>query len=204
MGPCRPPDGGARRGRAGGGARAQSRSFTKRLLRVVEQSELLTPEQIAAAVDRAQRDNLPVSAAIVQEARIEETELLGLLADRLKVTPINLHDCRLDRETLQLIPKDLAYDHSLVPISKIENVLTIAVSNPFDVVILDQIRNTTGCQLRLVIALEDTIQRTLNGVHKPGAAQLEAVMGEMEGGDSLDLKKSDVEDAADLRSVTLA
>ena len=116
----------------------------------------------------------------------------------MRVTPINLHDCRLDRETLQLIPKDLAYDHSLVPISKIENVLTIAVSNPFDVVILDQIRNTTGCQLRLVIALEDTIQRTLNGVHKPGAAQLEAVMGEMEGGDSVELKQAAAEDAADL------
>ncbi len=175
-----------------------SRSFTKRLLRIVEQSELLTPDQIVAVVDRAKRDNIPVSAAVVQEARIEETDLLGLVADRLKVTPINLHDCRLDREIMQLIPKNLAYDHNLVPISKIENVLTVAVSNPFDVVILDQIRNTTGCQLRLVIALEDTIQRTLNGVHKPGAAQLEAVMGEMEDGDSLDLKKSDVEDAAEL------
>ena len=175
-----------------------SRSFTKRLLRIVEQSELLTPEQIEAAVKRAKNDNMAVSAAIVQQANIEETEFLGLLAERLKVTPINLHDFQLDRETIQLIPKDVAYDNNLVPISKIENVLTVALSNPFDVVILDQIRNSTGCQLRLVIALEDTIQRALNRVHNPGAAQLEAVMGEMEGGDSLDLKKSDVEDAAEL------
>jgi type IV pilus assembly protein PilB len=67
-------------------------------------------------------------------------------------------------------------------------VLTVAVSNPFDVVTLDQLRNTTGCELRLVLSLPENIEKALNRVYNPGAAELEQVIGEM-GDAKIEVKK---------------
>jgi len=169
-----------------------SRPLNKRILRVLEESKLLTAEQFAEIVAVAERDNVSLSSVIVKKNYVEENALLGMLAVRLKVPPINLHDVTLDPEVVRTVSKDTAAAQHLVPVSRIGNVLTVAVSNPFDIVNLDHIRNTTGCELRLVLSLEETIDKALNKVHNPGAAELEAVMGEM-GDQGVELKKEDTE-----------
>jgi type IV pilus assembly protein PilB len=107
----------------------------------------------------------------------------------------------LDPEVVRIIPQEIATSHHMVPIARIEDIVTIAVSNPFDVVTLDQLRNQTGCELRLVLSLEDSIERALNKVYNPGAAELEAVMGEM-GDQHIELKTDDDVDELDLDAIS--
>ena len=45
---------------------------------------------------------------------------------------------------------------------KIGNILTLAVTNPYDVVKLDDIRIVTGCDLRLVLTLEEALKDSLD------------------------------------------
>ena len=159
------------------------RTFDKRILRIVEAAGVVEPETMAEIIKIATEEKKPLSTILVSKGAIDENELLGLLCRRLRVPPMNLHDCILDPEIVRLIPKELATDHRVVPLSQIENVLTVAVSNPSDVVILDQVRNTTGCELRLVLSLDDAIEKSLLRIYNPGAAQLRAVMGEMDDSD---------------------
>jgi len=172
-----------------------SKSLDRRLLRVAIEAELITEEQVDGILKTAARDKKPVSSLLIETAGIDETDFLGLVADRLRATPINLADCQIDSEVARVVPKELSYEHHLIPIAKIDHVMTLAVCNPFDVVTLDQLRNTTGCTVRLVFAFEGMIEEALNKVYKPGAAQLEAVMDELEVGDSVELKESDVDDS---------
>jgi type IV pilus assembly protein PilB len=177
-----------------------SRSFDKRVVRIVADAGIVDEETLDSIVEAAAKENTSVSTTLLKRNYLEENELLGLLAARLRVTPINLHDCTLDSEVVRLVPQEVATDHHLVPISKIENTLTLAVSNPFDVVTLDHLRNTTGCELRLVLSLEETIDRSLNRVYNPGAAELEAVMGQMDG-DKIEVKKQDDVEELDLEAI---
>ncbi len=169
-----------------------SRLFDKRVARVLEDAEILPPEEIAQYVARAEEERCSLTSILVKKGNLEENQLLGLLASRLKVTPINLHDCTLDPEVVRSIPQETASTHYVLPISRIENVLTLAVASPFDVVTLDHLRNTTGCELRLVLSLDDSITKALNRVYNPGAAELEAVMGEM-GDPKVELNANDSE-----------
>ncbi|MHC4931439.1 MAG: GspE/PulE family protein [Planctomycetota bacterium] len=167
--------------------------FDKRIARIVEEAGVAEGEQLDKLLSATEGGKSTLCNELVKAGHIEENELLGLLSGRLRVPPINLHDCTLDQEVVKVVAKEIATEHQLVPISRIDNVLTVAVSNPFDVVVLDQVRNSTGCDLRLVLSLDDTIAKTLNRIYNPGAAQLEAVMGEM-GEADVELKQADIDE----------
>ena len=160
-----------------------ARTFDKRIARIVGEAGVIEADALAKIIAAAAEENKPLSTMLVSQGAIDENELLGLLCLRLRVPPINLHDCTLDTDVVRLIPKEIATNHRIVPLSRIENVLTVAVSNPSDVVTLDQVRNSTGCELRLVLSLDDAIEKVLYRIHNPGAAQLQAVMGEMDDSD---------------------
>jgi len=181
-----------------------SRAFDKRIIRILGETDVVTAEQLTEAQEAALKDNAPVTATIVKKGLLEENELLGILAERLRVSPVSLHDCAPDASVVREIAQNLAIDNNLIPISRIDNVLTVAVSNPFDVVALDQIRNATGCELRLVLSLEETIEKMLNNTYNPGAAELEAVMGELDGGSKLEIKEAGKEEELDLAELAVA
>jgi len=176
-----------------------SRNFDKRVIRILKAAGAVDEDELNQIVELAKKENSPVSTVLIKKGVIEENELLGLLAQRFRVTPISLPDCMLDPEVVRIVPQEIATSHHMVPIARIEDTVTIAVSNPFDVVTLDQLRNQTGCELRLVLSLEDSIERALNKVYNPGAAELEAVMGEM-GDHEIELKSEDV-DELDLAAI---
>jgi len=181
---------------------ASSRAFDKRLVRVVEESQAVAAEDLQSVVDAAAKDRVSVSSLLVKKGLLEENELLGILAKSLRVPPINLHDCMLDPEVAKAIPQEIAMSHHMVPIARVDNFLTVAVSNPFDVVVLDQVRNTTGCDLRLVLAVEEAILKTLHRVYNPGAAELEAVMGQMGEDSDVEVAKEEDVDELDIESVS--
>jgi len=162
---------------------ARTRIFDKRLARIVEEAGVVEAEALQGMIDAAAELQQGLSTFLVEKGAVDENDLLGLLAMRLRVPPITLADMELDPDIVKSIPKELSEDNKLVAISRLEDVLTIAVSNPSDVVTLDQVRNTTGCELRLVLSLESAVDKALNRVYNPGAAQLEQVMDEIDGAD---------------------
>jgi type IV pilus assembly protein PilB len=177
-----------------------SSGFDKRVARILRSADLITEEDLNSITEAASKENVSLSSVLIKRGVIEENDLLGVLAERLHVTPVTLQDCTLDPEVVKVVPQETANSHHMVPISRIENILTVAVSNPFDVVTLDQLRNTTGCELRLVLSLPESIEKALNRVYNPGAAELEAVMGEM-GEADIEVKKEDEIEELDLEKL---
>ncbi|MHC4956187.1 MAG: GspE/PulE family protein [Planctomycetota bacterium] len=181
-----------------------SRSFDKRVVRILGDAGVIGADDLAEAQATAAKENSPVTEVIVKKGLVEENELLGILADRLRVAPVNLHDFTLDPNVSRTVSEEMATQHHLIPISRIENVLTVAVSNPFDVVVLDQVRNSTGCELRLVLSLEQTIKGAVNDLYKAGAAELEAVMGELDEGGNIEVSEAKANEDEDLAMLAQA
>jgi type IV pilus assembly protein PilB len=147
-------------------------SFDKRLTKVLEESGALDAEKIRSSIRLSQQEKSSLSTVIVKQGLIEERELLGLIAEHLRFPPIDLRSVAPDPKVLETIPQDLASYYGVFPISKIENVLTLAVSNPYDVVKLDDIRIVTGCELRLVISLEQTLMDQIDRGYNPGEQEV--------------------------------
>ena len=147
-------------------------NFNKRLSRILEDSGLLSVEQLETGTRMSEKDDNSLSSIVVKQGWMEEKELLGLLAQQLRFPPIDLRTLMPDNSALETIPQDLASYYRVFPIAKLGNILTIAVSNPYDVVKLDDIRIVTGCELRLVIALEDAVDELIDRGYNPGEQEM--------------------------------
>ena len=157
-----------------------ARSINKRIVRILEREELFDAEELQAVAELAATEKTSITSILIKKGLFEENALLGLMARKMRVTPINLHDYTLDGEIVKLLPKEMAKANHIVPVSRIGNVLTVAVSNPFDVVKLDDARITTGCELRLVLSLEESVHRALDRVYNPGEAQMQQILRALE------------------------
>ncbi|MHC4859018.1 MAG: GspE/PulE family protein [Planctomycetota bacterium] len=151
-------------------------SFNKRLTRVLEESEALTPEQLTEAAKLSEQEDVSLSSVVVKNGWMEEKEILGLVASRLRFPPLDLRSVSPSPEVLESIPQDLASYYGVLPISKIGNILTLAVSNPYDVVKLDDIRIVTGCDLRLVLALQEALKDSIDKAYNPGEHEMAEIL----------------------------
>jgi type IV pilus assembly protein PilB len=81
------------------------------------------------------------------------------------------------------MPQEVAFSYNVFPVSRIGKILTIALTNPYDVVKLDDVRIVTGCELRLVLALDDHIKVALDRGYRTGQKEVEDILGSMSEGE---------------------
>jgi type IV pilus assembly protein PilB len=176
-------------------------SFNKRLTRVLGEAETLTEDQLSEAVRLSEEEGESLSSVVVKQGWMQEKEILGLVSRRLKFPPIDLRSVTADPDVLETIPQDLASYYGVLPISRIGNVLTLAVSNPYDVVKLDDIRIVTGCDLRLVLALQEALKDSIDKAYNPGEQEMADILEGMSDTDVELKEKEEDEQTLNLEDV---
>jgi type IV pilus assembly protein PilB len=187
-------------------------SFNRRIVRILEEGGLVELGLLTEASQVAAQGEKSVTEFLLEKKVFDEPELLGLLADRLGVPPVDLAKVDPPSDLTQTVSLDLAQTTGCMPISKMGGILTIAVSNPFDVVKHDDLRLATGCDLRLCLALESQIRKAVAALYGTDDAEkmakvLDEVDPEMEIGQSpieevVDIAKSS-EDGSDAPIIKL-
>jgi type IV pilus assembly protein PilB len=166
-------------------------SFNKRVAKVLEESGVVTAEQIRECVDVAESSSRHVSSVLIERELVDEGSLLGLLASASRVPPIHLEHVEPDPSALEALPAELAFDYDVFPVSKIGQILTIALTNPYDVVKLDDVRIVTGCELRLVLTLEDHLRHALDVGYRSSEKEVEELLGSLDEDGDLELKEGE-------------
>ncbi len=68
----------------------------------------------------------------------------------------------------KLVPEDFARKHCVLPLSRHENSLTLALSDPLDIVLMDNLRAITGCTINPVIAARTDIEACITDFYGEG------------------------------------
>ncbi len=95
--------------------------------------------------------------------------MISVVSRELGIPPINLSRYKIDPEVLKLIPKKLAQSYHVIPISKIEDVLTIAVEDPLNILALDHITALTKLKLVPVLASKKDVENAINEYYEEQA-----------------------------------
>jgi type IV pilus assembly protein PilB len=83
---------------------------------------------------------------------------------------INLSEITVDPALLVMVPKRVADLHQLVPVSRADNTLVVAMANPNDLVALDEVRQITGLRVQPVHVAAEELQRALVRFYAAGGA----------------------------------
>ena len=114
-------------------------------------------------IDKESQSFYEFKERIIKENIISEEELLLILSQEYRLPYLDLDKYKIPKENKDLLPQELAFRYKVVPISKIGEVLTLATSNPLDIVALDDLRLSTSFKkIDLVLAEEKKILKALN------------------------------------------
>ena len=133
---------------------------------LVEQGYIL-PEQLEMALKEQTATNLRIGEILVKNGWVTEKDLAEAISKQTKYPFVSLSMFRPMQEAIDVIPESMARRLEVVPLSIDENAnkLTIAVSDPFNILALDEIRMITGMDLDIMIATLSDIKRAIESFY---------------------------------------
>jgi type IV pilus assembly protein PilB len=160
-----------------------------KIRRLLVEAGCVTEAQWAAAKEQGGS----VLERLLASGAIQESQLLEALVRASGVPPIDLMHVSPDLGALEFVAQESCAEHNILPISRNGDLLTIAVTDPFDVLLLDDLKRRTGCQIRQLLTTPPGLKKALERTFETGAKAVEAMMGEVnDSADQLELKDESV------------
>jgi len=154
------------------------------ILRKIVAAGLLTKEQFEKAQEHARISGESIDKVLIKDGAISEEDLASAIAEKLGIPYMDLKDYLIDSETTKLIPEKLARDKNIIPLFKIGSTLTIAMSDPQDIMTIDEVRVRSGFDVEAILATDTVIRNAIE--------QFYGVTGNMEEVlDSIDKQRMD-------------
>jgi len=147
--------------------------FDKRLKNILVKRGCLTGKAAEDALALSERDNRSLTRICVEQKLVSERDIIAAVAFEVRMPPIDVTKVEVDESVLESLPQDTAKQYCVLPIAKIGESLTVAVSNPFDVLKLDDLRIVTGCSVRPVVSTDMAIQVAIAKVYDKSSQKLD-------------------------------
>ncbi len=164
------------------------KNLSERIVEILKQSKRISEEDIQKAlIEYAKNTNGKLRDVLVKMNLISDKELTSLLSQELKIPFLNLAKYKVDAEIAKTIPEKMARKHQIIPVSKIGNTLTLAMSDPFNIIAVDDIGILTNSKIDCVLCTEKDIQDTLDKLYASDSENINQLV------DSLALDPKDLE-----------
>lgn len=158
---------------------------------------VITTDQLKKASQEQKQKGERLEQAIVRLGYAKEELALQCLADYFNLPYVDLDTYLIDEKIVKTISEELARRHTLIPLFKIGNALTVAMTNPLNLLALDEVRNKVKTDVEIAISTEKKIKKAIEQHYGATAATLENTLQHLMKGnrvgstqESSDYKKS--------------
>jgi type IV pilus assembly protein PilB len=131
--------------------------LSERLGELLIRRNIITPEQLKKAFEEQKSNGSRLESTLVKLGYIKEDELLSFLSAQYRVPSIKLSKVEVNPGVLKLIPASIAKKHFVVPTNRMGVKLTLAMVDPSNILVIDEIKFITGFRVEPVIASESEI-----------------------------------------------
>ncbi len=147
---------------------------------------LLTEGHISRELlERAQRDakqnGTTVTLALIRTGAIDETDLTKIIARTYRMPAVDLSKFEVDPRIIRLVPSELATRHSILPLKREGRTLTVAVADPTNQEILDDLKFITRYDIFPVLAGEATLRSVLEKAYDAGDVAMDSLLKDIAG-----------------------
>ena len=114
--------------------------------------EILTEEQLDQALTEQEKSGQPLAEILFEDEKVNTLQVLRILAGHLNVPYCQLRHGLIDFSLLELIGEEEAERFGVIPLFKVHDTLTVAMTQPQLLPNVDRLRELTGCKIRPVLA----------------------------------------------------
>ena len=178
----------------------QRKDFTRLLV----EKGLINEEQLKGIQEVHAAKGGSLSEILVKSGYVSENDLVIFLSAYLSVPPIKILNLKISREVIHMVPQEIARRYTILPVSRIGNVLTVAVVDPLNVVVFEDLERITGCEINPVIASYSELKQAIEIYYKESVTTaIEEIIQDSESASIEIIKeeKKEIKDADILRSI---
>ena len=130
---------------------------------VLKEYGYVTDEQITQALEyQKTHKGLRLGGALIEMGFVTEDKVLGALAEQLSERVIDISNEDVDLEAVQKIPRPLAEKYEMLAIRAQEGILTVVVNDPLNFYGIEDIHQTTGMQMEIVLCQRKELKNAIN------------------------------------------
>lgn len=150
-----------------------------RLGEILLREGLLTGEQLEKAMVVQKQEGKRLGEILIKLGMVKEDQMVAALGKQINIPYFPLGTGMLKPVSNQaldnLLPQDMAIKNCVIPLSRTLNSLTVAMSDPLDIILLDNLKRLTGCEINPVIATKSDIAKAIEEFYGKSAMLKEAV-----------------------------
>jgi type IV pilus assembly protein PilB len=172
-----------------------------RLGELLVQEGLISVAQLEKAVGQQRQEGGRLGEILVRLGMVKEDQMVAVLGKQLNVPYFSLGTGMLkpaiDQGLEQLLPQDFALKNSVLPLSRTLKSLTVAMADPLDLILIDNLERLTNCEINPVIATRSDITKAVEGFYSKSGMLDQAVKESYDisahGNESVDMDAPDQE-----------
>jgi type IV pilus assembly protein PilB len=162
------------------------KTFGERIADALVEDGLLSLKQVEELLAQQKKEGTRLLKLILEKAYVSEHDMAVSMGRVLNTPPINLARVTIPLDIADLVPRELAHTHKVVPVSRLENKLFLAMADPLNVLAVDDVKRITRLEVAPLISSEKAIIDKLNSIDASKSGSMEDIIQDVK-------KKNDVE-----------
>jgi len=154
------------------------KSFAERIADALVDDGLLSAGQIEELLERQKKEGARLVKLLIDKDKqyVSPDDLAVCMGRVLNVPPINLARAHILSDVMELVPRDMAHNHKVVPVARLENKLFLAMADPLNVLALDDVKRATKLEIYPLISSEKAITDKLNAIDAAKGGSMEDII----------------------------
>ena len=152
----------------------------KRIGQILKDMELVTEGQIQEALEIQKSKGGAIGRILVEQGQVTEEEILFALGAQWDMEIVNLDEISISPETIEKVPPSIANMYKIVPVETQNGTLVVAMSDPLNVGLLDELKFMLDCSVKGAVSNEGAIDRALKRYYGDQVESIETVIQQLE------------------------
>ena len=170
------------------------------LLSFLRDNAIIDDAQYEEMRDEQSRSGKPIEEVVANSGVIRLTDLYQLIAQALGTEVVDVSEMEFPPDLLSLVPPQTARLQGVLPLDFDGNVLKVAVANPLDPHVIDNLRFATQHDIMIYVAPASQIQSMIERFYGSEISDMESVLASLAG----DAAKASTGDAIDIEGASSA
>src|SRR5438094_4706221 len=174
-------------------------ALLRRLGEILVQERLTTPDVVEQALARAKTTGERVGEALVELGAVKSEDVLRALAEQQNLAYLSRDELPSPLPVVKTLSAKYLRQYTVCPVSIENGLLTVAIADPLNAVVLDDLRQFTGLAVKLVVSSAEAITEAIDRTYDGAATPLQRIVEGMDddgGGDGGDEDVNHLRDMA--------
>lgn len=150
----------------------EPKSFEKQFVK----EGIISEEQAKKIREEANEKGLPISQILIQKGITTEEKVYSILANYCGLNFVIVSKTEIPQELIKSVPARFATHYEFVPVREEKNTLVVAISDPLNAGLLDDIRLVLKKKIEPVVTTPKEIQRAIKEYYGVGADTVERIL----------------------------